>query len=704
MAHAAGSDSKSSSTTKNAPSANASVKAASPTTSVRSNTADVSTGHTANYQPTPSIGGNSGSGGGSGGLSAAGAGKIEDYTPQGRSDPVDATSKPSWMQFQDFLDTMTPVTSATGPKTFQLQQYPDNATIPYLATGPGYGPPQDTKQSRVARLPSQVPLTTGVMPIAPEGYSAVDQIPGDASSREPAVTAIDAALSGVPLPQRDPRGYSDLFATDGQMLSPDGQVLQVGSPSATNSISGAAKPSMWDSVIDNTGKLLSHTGLGGIVSTMFPDIWNGAGTSIKNLLDNGGAQTKYPDDMATALAGLAGGSQSNGNGQAASAIADFVDLNHNGIDDKIEGYVPPVGVTPAGIGQFASTRDVSFPTSPPYRPGVDPEWTYFRDHLARGGVVGYADGGLAGVQVPLPRPNPMLSPGNLDLDTRKVYHGSDGSYRTENSISIGTDSGEVLIPTVVNGKQLSNDAAIAHYKKTGENLGTFATPEDADNYAEQLHLRQANKYAGADGEGYSQGGVVKMLDGRDPRVMMIADAEDALHRGDHQHPSLDKFVDTFGPKALENLHTNVRAGYRMRAGGVVQGPGGPTDDAVPAVIDGQHPARLSSGEFVMPVAAVEAIGGGDHDTGVQKLQALIEALSNKEETVTDQNFVSDPFHWNNAQWLDANHHVPPVMGQQGMDNLKWKYSGLHDIMKNLGGVQLNWRGRPESSNVEDRTK
>lgn len=89
----------------------------------------------------------------------------------------------------------------------------------------------------------------------------------------------------------------------------------------------------------------------------------------------------------------------------------------------------------------------------------------------------------------------LVEPGNLDLNSRVVMNDGSGGYRTENSISIGTDRGEVLIPTVVNGKQLSEAQAIDHYQKTGENLGTFKTPQAADKYAETLHQRQGVKYA-----------------------------------------------------------------------------------------------------------------------------------------------------------------------------------------------------------------
>ena len=40
----------------------------------------------------------------------------------------------------------------------------------------------------------------------------------------------------------------------------------------------------------------------------------------------------------------------------------------------------------------------------------------------------------------------------------------------------------------------------------------------------------------------------------------------------------------------------------------VHGEGNGKSDSLPAVIDGEHPAALSSGEFVMPVEAVRHFG------------------------------------------------------------------------------------------------
>ena len=82
--------------------------------------------------------------------------------------------------------------------------------------------------------------------------------------------------------------------------------------------------------------------------------------------------------------------------------------------------------------------------------------------------------------------------GNIDLNNRKVVSNPDGSISTEQSFSFyDEDTGkEILVPTVINGRIVSEDEAIDHYYATGEYLGMFDTPEEATEYAEMLHNRQ----------------------------------------------------------------------------------------------------------------------------------------------------------------------------------------------------------------------
>lgn len=77
--------------------------------------------------------------------------------------------------------------------------------------------------------------------------------------------------------------------------------------------------------------------------------------------------------------------------------------------------------------------------------------------------------------------------GNLPLGIRDRVQNVDGSISTVRTMSIATDDGEVLIPTVIGGRVVTDVEAIRHYERTGENFGTFATPADATAYAETLH-------------------------------------------------------------------------------------------------------------------------------------------------------------------------------------------------------------------------
>jgi hypothetical protein len=104
----------------------------------------------------------------------------------------------------------------------------------------------------------------------------------------------------------------------------------------------------------------------------------------------------------------------------------------------------------------------------------------------------------------------MVEQGNIDLNNRPIIRNADGSISSEYSTSFGDDKGrEILVPTVVNGKFLTPDGkkppegsaaekamfrrAQQQYERTGQHMGIFGSPDDADAYAQKVHNRTMGK-------------------------------------------------------------------------------------------------------------------------------------------------------------------------------------------------------------------
>jgi hypothetical protein len=82
-----------------------------------------------------------------------------------------------------------------------------------------------------------------------------------------------------------------------------------------------------------------------------------------------------------------------------------------------------------------------------------------------------------------------LKEGNIELEGRPKVWNEKGQFETVKTITREFDGKTVLLPTIINGKEVSVKEATEHYKKTGEHLGIFKNREDANKYDKQLHER-----------------------------------------------------------------------------------------------------------------------------------------------------------------------------------------------------------------------
>ena len=84
--------------------------------------------------------------------------------------------------------------------------------------------------------------------------------------------------------------------------------------------------------------------------------------------------------------------------------------------------------------------------------------------------------------------------GNINLKIKKPIKNKDGSISTVRTIGIEADGMHVNIPTVINGKVVSNKEAVDHYRKSGKHLGKYKTRKERDEAAKQLSIDQGKRY------------------------------------------------------------------------------------------------------------------------------------------------------------------------------------------------------------------
>jgi hypothetical protein len=138
----------------------------------------------------------------------------------------------------------------------------------------------------------------------------------------------------------------------------------------------------------------------------------------------------------------------------------------------------------------------------------------------------------------------LLSMGDYDLTTapkrgdyllpdinRPSYIDDAGNKRSEYRMGFNIHGKETLIPSVVNGRQLSEDEALDRYYKTGLHMGQFNTPEEAD-YASRLRTARYNMLEDPirfQADQFQRGGMLPPIYTSNPRDPRIRNYQDSLN-------------------------------------------------------------------------------------------------------------------------------------------------------------------------------
>lgn len=82
---------------------------------------------------------------------------------------------------------------------------------------------------------------------------------------------------------------------------------------------------------------------------------------------------------------------------------------------------------------------------------------------------------------------PSYVRGNINLYGRPSVPAPEGGKSTVRSMSFEENGHEVLVPTVVGKRVVSDKEAIRHYDRTGQHLGKFSTVKRATQEARKIH-------------------------------------------------------------------------------------------------------------------------------------------------------------------------------------------------------------------------
>jgi hypothetical protein len=268
----------------------------------------------------------------------------------------------------------------------------------------------------------------------------------------------------------------------------------------------------------------------GLFNDLYQGDWVGAGLNTANILTGGTSKGLM------SVARLA----SNAGARNAANVLAAGSRNLNRTSRIVNNYTKPVDTTrnvlnPSAsystqFGGYEDNNRKNIPTRPDWYTTED--WDRSVDQYNYRNRPKMQSGGL----FPVGPYDEMMAPkqGNyLQPDINRPYYIDDfGGMRSEYKMGFNDNGKETLIPTVVNGRQLTEDQAIDNYFKTGLNMGKYNSVDDAE-YASKMRTAKYNMFQDPVRFQMQKGGrtPIYVSDPDDPRLKAYNDSTDAYDFG-----------------------------------------------------------------------------------------------------------------------------------------------------------------------------
>jgi hypothetical protein len=274
------------------------------------------------------------------------------------------------------------------------------------------------------------------------------------------------------------------------------------------------------------------------------------------------------------------------------------------------------------VARQASLRGpVKTPSELPanYRPGFDPEISYFKSPFVTSDQTGVPTPGTPGT---IPQIDPSLMQGIGSVGKAGGMGGARSvPPRVEEAMEIANRR------TLSTRKRKAAQKIVDEYEAEQE--------RDQDYFDDIMDATYGNQYAAR----MQEGGETEM--NQQAAMRLIEQVSMALLGRLSEEESeavINRFIDEFGSEAFQMLRSQVLESVvpNSQKEGVIEGAGKGMDDQVQGMIGDSQPVAVSPGEFIVPADVVSGIGDGDTNSGVKELEGMMDRVRQERTGTTKQ--------------------------------------------------------------------